>query len=299
MEKAIKSRRVISYILLFTLLIGVLSFTGCTSDKVDKDSEIVAKVGDKNITKEELYDFLVMQSGQQALEALIIETIVDLEIEKKKIQVSEEEIDEELNKTKEGFEGEEQFNQALQSSGLTIDELKENLEMGIRINKLIEPYISISQEEIQNFFTENKSELDKKEEVRASHILVDTKEEADEVKGKLDSGEDFAKLAEEYSKDGSKDVGGDLGYFTKGRMVPEFEEAAFSLEIGKISEPVKSEYGYHIIKVVEKVEGKDAILEDFIDEIEDNLRDAKSQEAYGMWYEEIRDQYEITNYLAE
>ncbi len=299
MNKAIKSKKVLSYILLFTLIISILGFTGCTNDKAGKNSEIVAKVGDENITKDELYDFLVNQGGTQALEALIVETLVDLEIKNKDIKIADVEIDEELAKMKEGFGGEEQFDMALQQSGLTIDLLKENIGMNLKINQLIDPYISISDEEMQKYFDENKSVLVQKEEVRASHILVDTIEEAEEVKGKLTSGEDFAELAKEYSTDGSKDVGGDLGFFGKGRMVPEFEEVAFSLEIGKISEPVKSEFGYHIIKVEEKIEAKDPKFEDMKDDIEAMIREDKSQEAYGKWYEEIIDQYEIKNYLIE
>lgn len=299
MKKAIKSKKVLSYLLLGALLIGILSFTGCTNNKADNDSEIVAKVGDKNISKEDLYDLMVQQSGQQALEALIVEKIVELESEKKNIEIPEEEIEEEFNNMKEELGGEELFNQALEKSGLTIDVLKENITMNLTINKLIDPYISITDEEVENYFEENKSILGQKEEVKASHILVATKEEADEIKGKLDDGEDFAELAKEYSTDGSKDAGGDLGFFARGAMIPEFEEVAFSLDIDEISDPVKSQYGYHVIKVDEKIEGKNPKFEDLKDDIEANLRDAKSQEAYGKWYEDIRDEYEITNYLIE
>lgn len=88
--------------------------------------------------------------------------------------------------------------------------------------------------------------------VKACHILVDTKEQADMIKAKLDSGECFETIAKKYSKCPSKDVGGDLGYFEKGQMVKEFEDAAFELPVGKISEPVKTQFGWHIIKVCDK-----------------------------------------------
>lgn len=299
MVKALKSKKVLSYILLLTLIIGVLSFTGCTDNKAGNDSEIVAKVGDENITKEELYDLMVQQYGQQALDALIVEKIVELEVENENIEISEEEVEEEFDKMKEELGGEFQFNQALQQSGLTAESLKDNITMNLKINKLIEPYISITDDEMREYFEVNKSVLAQKEEVKASHILVDTKEEADEVKEKIDSGEDFAELAKEYSKDGSSEVGGDLGFFGKGRMVPEFEEVAFKLGIDEVSEPVKSEFGYHIIKVFEKIEGKNPTYEDMKDDINDIIRNEKSQEAYGKWYENIREEYEITNYLLE
>lgn len=89
--------------------------------------------------------------------------------------------------------------------------------------------------------------------VRAKHILVHTEEEAIEIKKMLDNGADFDTLAKQYSFCPSKDKGGDLGYFNRGQMVPEFEEAAFSTPIGGISEPVKTRFGWHIIKVTRKM----------------------------------------------
>ncbi|MFG1421208.1 peptidylprolyl isomerase [Roseixanthobacter liquoris] len=88
-------------------------------------------------------------------------------------------------------------------------------------------------------------------EVRARHILVDTEAKAKEIAAKAKAGEDFAKLAKENSKDSAED-GGDLGYFTKEQMVPEFAEAAFKLEKGQISDPVKSQFGWHVIKLEDK-----------------------------------------------
>jgi peptidyl-prolyl cis-trans isomerase C len=92
------------------------------------------------------------------------------------------------------------------------------------------------------------------EEVQASHILVKTEEEAKAIIKELDAGGDFAAIAKEKSQDpGSAKMGGDLGYFTEGKMVPEFEKAAFALDVGKYTEtPVKSQYGYHVIKVTDK-----------------------------------------------
>lgn len=88
--------------------------------------------------------------------------------------------------------------------------------------------------------------------VKASHILVPTKEEADSIKGKIDSGENFAKLAKEYSKCPSGQHGGYLGVFGRGQMVSEFEDAAFNLPVGEVSQPIKTQYGWHLIKVYAK-----------------------------------------------
>jgi foldase protein PrsA len=114
------------------------------------------------------------------------------------------------------------------------------------------------------------------EQVRASHILVETEEMGQEVLDKLAQGEDFGALATEYSTDpGSKDQGGDLGWFPPGMMVPEFEEAAFSLEAGEISGLVQSDFGYHIIQVHEKEER----------ELDPNLYAQVQQQQFQIWFE--------------
>lgn len=89
-------------------------------------------------------------------------------------------------------------------------------------------------------------------EVRASHILVEEESKANELKKQIDSGYDFARVAKKNSKCPSGESGGDLGFFGKGMMVKEFEEAAFSLEVGQVSEPVKTQFGYHLILVTDK-----------------------------------------------
>lgn len=112
---------------------------------------------------------------------------------------------------------------------------------------------SLSEEEIRARYDKEIAAQPPVNEVRASHILVKTEEEALAVVKRLDAGEDFAALAKEKSSDGSAAEGGDLGYFGPGRMVPEFEKAAFALEVGAYTKiPVKSQFGFHIIKVVDK-----------------------------------------------
>jgi len=111
----------------------------------------------------------------------------------------------------------------------------------------------ITEEDLRVRYEEEIAKIEPKEEVRARHILVETEEEAAEIIKQLDEGADFATIAGEKSTDGAAAQGGDLGYFTRGRMVPEFEEAAFALEPGTYSkEPVKTAFGWHVIKVEDK-----------------------------------------------
>lgn len=121
---------------------------------------------------------------------------------------------------------------------------------------------------LKTFYDEAIKGLPKEEEARARHILVPTEEEAKAVAAKLKAGGDFAALAKELSKDpGSGKEGGDLGFFTKERMVKEFSEAAFALKPGEISPPVKSQFGWHVIKLEEKREKAPPALADVKDEL--------------------------------
>jgi len=109
---------------------------------------------------------------------------------------------------------------------------------------------TINDADARKYYAGQVGAMKPEEEVRARHILVESKDKAREIYEKIAHGSDFAQLAKEHSKDpGSKDQGGELGFFTRGQMVPQFEEAAFNLKKGEVSEPVESQFGWHIIKV--------------------------------------------------
>ncbi|NJO33179.1 MAG: peptidylprolyl isomerase [Rhodospirillales bacterium] len=112
---------------------------------------------------------------------------------------------------------------------------------------------SVDDREARKLYDQQVSGIKPEEEVRARHILVDGEDKAREVYEKIAHGEDFSKMAKEHSKDpGSKDDGGDLGYFAKGQMVPEFETAAFKLKKGDVSMPVQTKFGWHLIKIEDR-----------------------------------------------
>jgi len=134
--------------------------------------------------------------------------------------------------------------------------------------------------------------------VKARHILVETEEQAHEILAKLKQGESFEDLAKQYSTDeASKDNGGDLGYFGRGEMVAEFEEVAFSLKPGETSKPVKTQFGYHIIKVEDHKEARPAVFEEKKEEIETILRQQKINEKKDAWLNELREKADVVNYL--
>ena len=191
---------------------------------------------------------------------------MELEVEKLNIEITDAEMDAELAEMQDYYGGEEEFNTFLTYVGYSLDDIKNNIETSIKYEKILEPYIEITEKEMKEYFETNKALFNQTEQVKARHILVETKEQADEVKSKLNNGEDFAELAKEYSKDGSSEKGGDLGYFGRGEMVAPFEEAAFSMEVNEISEPVESQWGFHIIKVEDYKEAKEAVYEDYVEE---------------------------------
>jgi len=128
--------------------------------------------------------------------------------------------------------------------------------------------VTVTDQEVEDYYTANKANFKTEGAITAKHILVETEEKAAEIRTELENGKDFAEAAEEYSMCPSKAEGGSLGQFSRGQMVPEFENAAYSLEVGVLSEPIRTQFGVHIIKV----EGKqDDILKSF-DEVKDSIK---------------------------
>lgn len=264
------------------------------------DNDTVATVGNTEITKEALYEELVKANGSATLETMISDEVIRQEAEKTDIEVTQEEIDAEITVYEEQYGGKEGLEEALATSGMTVADLEKEAETYLTIKKLIEPEIEITDEEISTYFEENKESLGEAAQVEASHILVETEEAANEVKTKLADGGDFAELAKEYSVDTvSAENGGELGSFGAGEMVAEFDEAAFGMEVDEVSEPVKTDYGYHIIKVTGKTDAVEATLEDSKEEIRTILFDEALNTQYATWMAEITASYKIENTLTE
>lgn len=206
--------------------------------------EVVVSTSVGDITQEEFYNSMKDIAGDQLLQQVVVEQILN-----DKYKVTDEEIEEELKGVKEQYG--DSYESILAQSNLTEETLKTNIRFTLLQEKALKD-VEVTDEEIEKYYNQASQELN------ARHILVEDEETAKEIKAKLDAGEDFAELAKEFSTDpGSGAQGGDLGWFTVGTMVPEFNDAAYALEVDEISEPVQSEHGFHIIQVTEKRDVKD------------------------------------------
>jgi len=292
-----RKKRLFPLLAVSLLAIILTVTTGCSKDSKATD-ETVATVGDEKITKDELYEVLVQSAGKEALTAMIDDKVVALELKKEKISISDKEVDAELAIYIENAGGQEAFDAALKQNTMTEKEFKENIVDYLSIRKIIEPRIEITDEDIKAYFEENKESFNEEEQVAASHILVEDEATAKKVAKKLADGEDFAALAKEFSTDTmSAESGGELGFFPRGKMVAEFEEAAFSMKVDAISDPVKTEHGYHIILVTDKKAAKDAAFDDHKEEIKGLLLEEGVQAEYVNWLDEVKLDYKIENSL--
>jgi len=280
---------------LVLLLAGTLAYVLIRSGG---KGDVVARVDGQPVSKDELYELMVQSNGQAALDSLISQKLVELEAKEQNITATDAEVQKELDEVAEYYGGLDVFEQSLKTYNLTLEDVKEDLAVQVKLEKLMKLKINVTDKEIQEYFTANKELYDVEEQVKASHILVDTEEKAQEIRQKLEAGGDFAELAKTNSQDTTnKDQGGDLGTISRGQMVEEFEEAAFSLPVGEISQPVKTEYGYHIIKVTEKISAREGTLAENKEGIRDTLFNQKMQTEYSAWLDEQYKKHKVETLL--
>ncbi|MGM2306240.1 foldase [Bacillus paranthracis] len=223
------------------LAVGSLTFvSGCSL--FDSDSvEYAAKTDSGTISKDELYNRMVDKIGQRTLDDMITLTILQ-----KKYKVSDGEIDDEIKRLKSEFGN--SFNDFLSQNGVNNEEqLKDVIKLDKLKQKLALEHLKIQDKDLKTLYEQ------KKPEIRVSHILISDETLAKDIKSKIDSGEDFGSLAKEFSQDiATKEKGGDIGYFKEGDMVQAFQDAARKLKVGEVSQPVKTDFGYHVIKLLDE-----------------------------------------------
>ena len=248
---------------------------------------------------------LELRIEDEALEMATTRALVIGELNRRDASVSEDEVEAEFQRQyaefldvfgisetefKEGFEtgGVDGF----QTGDLTFDQFIDFAKRTVReefeiqaIQRLIAGTIEYSEEELASFFGERRSEYDIVEQVRAAHILVETEELAKQLLDELAAGADFAALAREHSIDtGSGQRGGDLGWFERGQMVESFEEAAFSIPVGDLSDIVQTQYGYHLIWVTDYQAEEKPEYEDVVDRVISDFEAEIMAQRFNQWY---------------
>lgn len=281
-----KIRNILSLVLAISMLFAT---TACTK-KDDAGTATKVKVNDTVITVSEFDDTFAQYKAmyekqygedyftdktlgktreeelkEQVLDSMILEIVLIDRAKADNVEITDEELETELSSFKSYFDSTDEYEQYLSQNNMTEDFVKETLKKELLVTKYLQQESAFidelepTEEELKQLF-EDKKDLFVK--VRASHILVDTKEEAEEIKKQLDEGANFEDLAKEKSTCPSGTEGGDLDYFTYNDMISEFSEVAFNMEIGKISEPVQSSFGWHIIKVTDKQDTFETVDQD-------------------------------------
>lgn len=271
-----------------------------TSPKQRTGADSVATVNGVGIKQQQLFDALIKGgNGSSALEGLITYELVRQAADSQGIMITDEDIQRELNVIIKSMGSRENFELALEQYQMTEEDLQPDLLYQARLRKLLASQIKITDDAVRTYYDQNKDSFGTPEQVKASHILVETKAEADAIYTQLKNGADFAQLAKDKSIDtGSGAGGGDLGYFERGIMVPEFEDAAFSLKVGEISSPVQSQYGYHLIVVSDHKAAVTRTFDEVKDEIKDTLTTQKIYELSQSFLTDLRAKADIKNLLT-
>jgi len=272
--------------------VAVVNGEKITKDELDKALNEAAQAS--GIKPEELTADQKMEGYRQILDDLITDKLITKAAAE--VTASDEEVDAEIVKLRGQFPTEEEFVAQLTAVGQTPEKMATAMKKLIQQRKWVESQVGdsadVTDADIAKFYEENKQEFEQPEQVKASHILFLTKPDdseeasdaqlakAKEAAAKAKKGDDFAALAKELSEEpGASESGGDLGFFSKDRMVPEFSEAAFQLKAGDISEPVRTQFGWHVIKVEEKKEAGTSSLEEVKPQLSAYLKQDKQRKA--------------------
>lgn len=270
-------------VLVGVLTICVVWLVGCEKGKIAKPSvpqkDVVAMVNDQVITMQDVdakisklpayYQQILQGRKKELVDDMVLEVLLYEEAKKRGIDKDKE-----------------------------VKEMLEDAHKKILISKLVKDEVetktTVSDKDAEEYYNSHKEEFMIPERLKASHILVKTEEEAKAVLDELAKGKSFEELAKEKSIDSSAKRGGDVGYFTKGQMTPEFEAAAYKLEIGQISPVVKTQFGYHIIKLTDKKPAEMQELKDASARIKNTLLTNKRQAAFNKLISGLREKAKIS-----
>ncbi|OGF45903.1 MAG: hypothetical protein A2452_06200 [Candidatus Firestonebacteria bacterium RIFOXYC2_FULL_39_67] len=286
-----------SYITLATACFLTLISCGKKADK----GAAIAYVNNEPVFQSELiflerytrfeYSYLGSQvhGTMDLLNKIVEKKIILQEAKKTGIKISEKELDNYLKKISESFFT-DKFKESLKERLIEYTDWKKYMSDQALVEKTVEAQLAdlkIEPGEVKKYYYGHIQEFSHDEQVRAYQILVKTKSEIQEVKKRLEGGEDFEKVAKLKSMSPESEKGGDLGYFSREQMPPEISEAVFKLSSGKMSEPVQTNYGYHIFKVADKRKRGSALISEVETEIIEKIKAEKKEVFFKNWIKEL------------
>jgi peptidyl-prolyl cis-trans isomerase C len=247
---------------------------------------------------------------KQAIQNLINQRLLLAEAERQGTQPDEKAVQDRFTETVARFSSPEEFQGTLQSMNLSRESFQEEIRQDMMIEALLDAELKdvkkVDPEDVSAFYRDHPESFRSPEQVRASHILIAVEAGASEeqraqkklqlesLKAQIEKGADFGQLAGENSDCPSKARGGDLGYFQRGKMVKPFEDAAFALKVGEMSEIVETQFGYHLVKVTDHQDPKEATLDEVKGQIEMLLKREARNAAIGEYVAKLRESAEIT-----
>jgi parvulin-like peptidyl-prolyl isomerase len=280
-------------------------FVGCDSEPVVEKVLPLIKINDQTISKTEFLaafekslqkDQPLSGIEREELQRSFLVQLIDRELihgeaRRLDITLTEADVEAALESYRQEYPG-TSFETMLQERGLTLESWREALKESLIMEKLLDQavysMVSVSEDEVAAYFAANRKQFDRPAQVRARQIVVADEAEGQEVLGLLRQGRPFAEVAVEYSLSPDAQKGGDLGFFARGEMPPEFDDIVFDLPVNLLSDLVKSEYGYHIFMVEEKRKAKRLNKQEATEEIRSILEGRKKEEVYLGWLQDMR-----------
>lgn len=273
-----------------------------TNAEVDRAKKII--LSRNQMAHASMNDEMSKKVDEAALNQIIAKELLYQAGKKLEMKDLDKQVQDRVAENKARFASQEAYDKALKEMDMSEKEVetftREDLVIGNLIETTIAPKAKVTDEEAKKFYDDNKDKFRREEAVRASHILVGSdqnataadkkkaREKAESLLKQLKGGADFAELAKKESSCPSSAQGGDLGFFGKGQMVPEFEKAAFGLKPGEVSDVVETQFGYHIIKLSEKKDAETVPFEEAKERIEQFLTQQKVQQGVSDYVEELQ-----------
>ena len=291
--------------------------------------EVVATVNGKDITRTQLQDIFnaaVQSSGMNVADlssaqqfggyTQLLNDLIDRQLlldAASKEEITSEDVEAEIKKFKSQFPDEAIFDTQMKQAGMSNEKLQNDVREELKIRRWMESQVKtsdVTDADAKSFYESNLKEFEQPETVKASHILFmvdadaapevvkEKQEAAQKAAARAKGGEDFTTLAKELSEEpGAKESGGDLGFFPKDRMVPEFANAAFAANLNDISEPVKTQFGWHVIKVTDKKAAGTVPFDEVNNQITSYLKSTRQREAVQKVMKDLKDSAKIQTFL--